>query len=110
MEVEAEGGGLPSVVARTPQDGVTVARVLPGASFAAEGWQGPPTPTGGGAALAAPLVLSVSEAPQTGMETAPGPHGSRFRSCGFSRFGFPGSDIQGKGSQLWDVFGLLRQP
>lgn len=87
------------MVARTPQDGVTMARMLPGASFAAGGWQGPD-------AHREPHLSSVSlRPPQTGMETAPGPRGS----CCFSRFGFSGSKTQGKSWQFWEVFWLLRR-
>lgn len=54
----------PSMVTRTPQDGVMMARMLPGAFFAAERWKGSVrTPTGGGAALGTQLVISVPEAP-----------------------------------------------
>lgn len=72
---EASRGGLfltphsrvracPSMATRTPQDGVMMARMLPGAFFAAERWKGSvQPPTGGGAALGTQLVISVPEAP-----------------------------------------------
>lgn len=54
----------PRVVTRTLKDGVTKARMLPEAFFAAERWKGSiPTPTGGGAALGTQLIISVPEAP-----------------------------------------------
>lgn len=63
MVVEAGSSG-PRVVTRTLKDGVTKARMLPGAFFAAERWKGSIlTPTGGGAALGTQLVISVPEAP-----------------------------------------------
>lgn len=59
-----------------PQDGVAMARMLPGACLRLRDGRDP-TPTGGGAALGALLVISVSETPQTELEVAPGPRGSR---------------------------------
>lgn len=95
---------MPSMVDRTPQDGVTMARMLPGASFAA-GDGRDPTPTGGGAALGAQLAVSVSETLRTELEIAPGPRGSR----SFSLFGFSGSNIQERARGAGRVFWLLRQ-
>lgn len=105
------GGRLAQHGGQDPQDGVAMARMLPGACLRLRDGRDP-TPTGGGAALGALLVISVSETPQTELEVAPGPRGSRSAGEGpapvSSLSSCSGNNIQDERSQSWKGL-LLRQ-
>lgn len=66
------------MVTRTPRDGATVARMLPGASFTAERWKvSIPTPPDGGEAPGTSLSSASPRPPQIETQIAQDPRGSQ---------------------------------